>query len=259
MKQIVAVISGKGGVGKSTVAVNLAIALAKTGAKVALVDGDFYGPSVPILLGGGAIHADENGKLVPPEKFGVRYVSIGFFLGDPDTPVIWRGPMLHKALTQLFNDVAWGAVDYCVVDMPPGTGDAPLSLAQVVRLTGAVVVTTPQEVAMADVRKSINMMKQIGVDLFGIIENMAGYLTPDGVTHDIFGSGGGAKMAETFALPLLASIPLDTRIRQGGDDGRPAACESDFPVTQIFDRLALKLIDILGTKHKNAPSLKVVG
>ena len=248
MKQIIAVVSGKGGVGKSTVAVNLAVALAGSGIKTALVDADFYGPSVPILMGGGGINADAEGRLLPAEKHGVKYVSIAFFLGQPDTPVIWRGPMLHKAMQQLFGDVNWGEIDCAVVDMPPGTGDAALSLAQVVKLTGAVVVTTPQEVAMADVRKALNMLRQVGVEVLGIVENMTG---------EIFGRGGGERLAQGFGVPLLASLPLETSIREGGDTGRPAALEKESPAGAVFQGLALKLIDILGTKQKAAPSLKI--
>jgi len=259
MKQILAIISGKGGVGKSTIAANIAVALAATGAKVGLIDADFYGPSIPILLGGGQISADEEAQaLLPAEKFGLKFVSIAFFLEEPDTPVIWRGPMLHKALKQLFEDVRWGDIDYCVVDMPPGTGDAALSLSQLVKLAGAVVVTTPQEVAMADVRKSIKMLEKIDVSLLGIVENMAGFAAPDGKTYDIFGSGGGAQIAEKFNTTLLASIPLDMSIREGGDLGKPAAAEVGSSAGEAFGQLALKLTDILGTKQKNVVGLRVL-
>jgi len=258
MKQIIPVVSGKGGVGKSTVAVNLAVALAAQKKRVALIDADFYGPSVPILLGGGEIRSVEENKLIPPERFGVRFVSISFFLEDPDTPVIWRGPMLHKAMQQLFADVAWGEIDYCIVDMPPGTGDAQISLSQLASLTGAVVVTTPQEVAAADVRKAINKLRTIKVEVLGIVENMAGFVAPDGTRHDIFGAGGGEKMAEQFGVPLLASIPLDARIRESGDRGLPAAAEPDKALGPLFSALALKLIGILDKKPRNKPSLRVV-
>ena len=187
--QIVPVISGKGGVGKSTVAVNLAVALARTGAKVGLIDSDFYGPSVPTLMGGGTVTPDHEEKLIPPLKYGVKYISLGFFLRHPDDAVIWRGPMFNKALNQMFEDISWGALDYLIIDMPPGTGDAQLSLSQMVKLAGAVVVTTPQEVACADVRKSINMLKKVNVDVLGIVENMSGLQMPDGSMMPIFGSG----------------------------------------------------------------------
>lgn len=254
MPQIVAVMSGKGGVGKSTVAVNLAIALAKAGRKIALIDADFYGPSIPTLLGGGEISPGEGGKIVPPEKFGIRYISIGFFLEHPDEPVIWRGPMFNKALTQMFDDVQWGDADLFIVDMPPGTGDAPLSLAQLFQLTGAIVVTTPQEVALADVRKAINMMKKVNVDIIGIVENMGSFVAPDGVLYPIFGSGGGEKLASAFGIPLLASIPIVQAIREGGDTGEPVARGE----LSVFDDLAGKVIERLDEKRPDRASLKVL-
>lgn len=248
MKQIVPVVSGKGGVGKSTVAANLAVSLAKTGAKVALIDADFYGPSVPTLFGGGDIKVDHNEKLIAPEKFGVKYVSIAFFLQNPDDPIIWRGPMFNKALTQLFNDVSWGEVDYCIVDMPPGTGDAQLSLCQMVKIAGAVVVTTPQEMALADVRKSINMLNKVNVPVLGIVENMSSFVTPDGVSYDLFGSGGGKALAEKLGLPLLASIPINPGIRLGSDEGKPASFSGDESIMRIFDNLAKEVVDQLDKK-----------
>ena len=248
MKNIIAVVSGKGGVGKSTVAVNLALALAKSGAKTALIDADFYGPSIPTLLGGGEVIPDHEGKLVPPEVHGLKYISLQFFLQNPDDPIIWRGPMFNKAMQQLFNDVSWGEVDYCIVDMPPGTGDAQISLTQMVQLAGAVVVTTPQEVALSDVRKSINMLRKVNVDVLGIVENMAGFVTPDGKTHNIFGEGGGKSLADKFALPLLASVPLDPKIREGGDAGEPVSLQDDSNSSLIFKDLALQLTEILDNK-----------
>lgn len=259
MRQIVPVISGKGGVGKSTVAANLAVALARSGAKVALIDADFYGPSIPTMFGGGKIAIADDERLIPPEKFGVKYISLGFFLRNPDDAVIWRGPMFNKALTQMFNDVKWGQVDYCIVDMPPGTGDAQLSLTQLVKAAGAVVVTTPQEVALADVRKAINMLEKVNVGILGIVENMAGFVAPDGSHHDIFGAGGGAKLAEKFGVPLLAQIPLVRDIRTSGDQGVPIATDAHSPAGKMFESLALKLIDILDTKLQSAPALNIVG
>ncbi len=258
MKQIIPVISGKGGVGKSTVAANLAVALAQQGAKVALLDSDFYGPSVPTLFGGGAIQTDHEGKIIPPVKFGVKYISLGFFLRDPDDAVIWRGPMFNKALTQMFQDVNWGDVDYCIVDMPPGTGDAQLSLSQLVKCAGAVVVTTPQEVALADVRKAINMLSKVQIDVLGIVENMSGFITPQGERIDIFGAGGGALLAEKLGVPLLACIPLEPRIREGGDKGIPPASDPSSPAKPYFDELALKLIHILDSRAASEPALKIV-
>lgn len=257
--QIVPVISGKGGVGKSTVAVNLAVALAQTGAKVALLDSDFYGPSIPTLMGGGAVKADHEGKLIPPEKFGVKYMSIGFFLQNPDDAVVWRGPMFNKALEQMFRDVNWGTVDYCIVDMPPGTGDAQLSLAQLYRLAGAIVVTTPQEVALADVRKAINMLGKVNVEVLGIIENMSGFRAPDGTVYPIFGSNGGAELADRIKVPLLAKVPIEIAIREGGDAGTPVASVADSEAGAVFRQLALKVVEILDTKQTApGPALKVV-
>lgn len=221
MEHIIAVASGKGGVGKSTVAVNLAVSLAAVGKRVALVDCDFYGPSVPVLLGGGEIKADAEGKFIPALRYGVKYISIAFFLKNPDDPIIWRGPMFGKAISQLFQDVSWGAVDFCIVDMPPGTGDAQLSLAQLVKLSGAVVVSTPQEVALADVRRAVNMFHKVNVPILGMVENMSGFLAPDGKLYDIFGSGGAESFARDSGLPFLGKIPLEMRLRELGDQGIP--------------------------------------
>ncbi len=250
MKYIVPVFSGKGGVGKSTVAVNLACSLAKNGYKVALVDSDFYGPSIPTMFGGGEVIPDHEGRLIPPEKFGVKYISLGFFLPDQDSPVIWRGPMFNKALNQLFQDVSWGEVDICVVDMPPGTGDAQISLSQMLQLSGGIVVTTPQELALADVRKAINMLGKVNVPVLGIVENMAGFVTPDGEKHDIFGAGGAEKLSKAFSLPVLASVPILPALREAGDAGKPAVCDEKAPkeLTDCFQSLALKLMDILDSQ-----------
>lgn len=256
--QIVPVISGKGGVGKSTVAVNLAIAIAQTGARVALIDSDFYGPSIPTLLGGGTVQPDHEGRLIPAAKYGIKYISLGFFLQHPDDAVVWRGPMFNKALHQMFEDVSWGEVDYYVIDMPPGTGDAQISLAQMVKLAGAVVVTTPQEVALADVRKSINMLKKVNVDVLGIVENMAGLPMPDGSVMPIFGAGGGAKTAEEFKVPLLAQIPIDLAVREGGDAGTPVVTQPSSSTGKLFTALSLKLLEILDTKRRSESKLKIV-
>jgi ATP-binding protein involved in chromosome partitioning len=257
MRTIIPVVSGKGGVGKSTVAANLAIALAQKGAQVALVDSDFYGPSVPTLFGGGEVQVDHEKRLIPPKKFGVKYISLGFFLKNPDDPVIWRGPMFNKALTQLFHDVNWGEVDYCIVDMPPGTGDAQLSLAQLVKITGAIVVTTPQEVALADVRKAMNMLKTVNVPILGIVENMAGFRDSSGEIVPLFGEGGGEKTAKEFGVPLLAQIPLDIGIRKGGDEGNPVAFDGGNSAVYFHD-LAARIIEIVDALIKDQPQLSIV-
>lgn len=257
MKHIVPVVSGKGGVGKSTVAVNLAVSLARASARVALIDCDFYGPSIPILLGGGEARVGSGQRLIPAEKFGLKYISLGFFLDNPNQAVIWRGPMLNKALRQLFEDVDWGEIDYCIVDMPPGTGDAAISLVQCVKLSGALVVTTPQEVALADVRKAINMLRQVKVEVLGLVQNMSAFIAPDGRVFDIFGSGGGQALAAELGFPLLADIPLDIGIRESGDKGLPVACQEGTAAFQAFRGLALKLIDILA-KKKSGMGLRII-
>ena len=221
VRNIIAVSSGKGGVGKSTVAVNLAIALAQRGARAGLLDTDVYGPNVPIMVGIDAEPSVRDQKLVPHEAYSVKVMSLGF-LNRGDKPVVWRGPMLHTAVRQFLYDVAWGNLDYLIVDMPPGTGDAQLSLAQLVPVQGAVLVTTPQEVALTDVRKAFNMFEQVHIPVIGIVENMSYFICPDcSKRHYIFGSGGGEDLAKRFKSSLLGQIPLSTDIREGGDKGVP--------------------------------------
>lgn len=262
MNKVVAVASGKGGVGKSTVAVNLAVALANHVSvpgrplKVALVDVDFYGPSVPTLMGGGAVATDNEGRLIPALKYNVKFISIAFFLKSFDDPVIWRGPMFGKAITQLFKDVNWGDVDICIVDMPPGTGDAQLSLSQLVRLDGALIVTTPQEVALSDVRRAINMFGKVNVPVLGIVENMAGFVTPQGEQIDIFGKGGGESLAKQYGLRYFGSYPLEIAVREGGDRGTPAAVDAGSPAGQRFARTAAELWQLLESAER--PALNVV-
>ncbi len=230
IRNIVAVASGKGGVGKSTVAVNLAIALAQEGAAVGLLDADIYGPNVPLMMGVRALPPPAGGKVVPAEAYGVRVMSIGFLV-PPDQPVIWRGPMLHTALRQFLADVLWGELDYLIVDMPPGTGDVQLSLAQHTSLSGGVIVTTPQDVALADARKGLATFQKLEVPVLGIIENMSYFVAPDtGKRYHIFGSGGGRRYAEEIGVPFLGEVPIDPRIAEGGDTGTPilvAAPESE--------------------------------
>lgn len=265
MKKIIAVASGKGGVGKSTVAVNLAVALANprpgsnvTTPNVCLIDVDFYGPSVPTLMGGGEIRVDHEEKFIPALKFGVKYISIAFFLKNPDDPIIWRGPMFGKAIAQLFNDVNWGDVDICVVDMPPGTGDAQLSLAQFVKLDGAVLVTTPQEVALSDVRRAVNMFHKVNVPILGVVENMSGFVTPTGERFDIFGTGGGQTLAEQYQLPFLGAIPIDMAVRTGGDIGQPIALDASSATATAFYDIAGKVVGELQQREGQEPLLKVV-
>jgi len=227
VKNIVAVSSGKGGVGKSTVAVNIAVALAQAGAKVGLLDADIYGPNAPTMLGleqaKVMVQQGAQGEVLEPSfNHGVQLVSMGFLI-DKDQPVIWRGPMLNGIIRQFLYQVAWGELDYLVVDLPPGTGDAQLTLVQAVPMAGAVIVTTPQDVALLDARKGLKMFQQMGVPVLGIVENMSYFIPPDqpDKQYDIFGSGGGEKTAKELQVPLLGCVPLEISLRQGGDRGVP--------------------------------------
>jgi len=223
VKNVVAVASGKGGVGKSTTSVNLALALAESGAKVGLMDADLYGPNIPLMMGlkeKPQIHGGDGG-IQPIRRYGIKLISIGFFI-DEDKPVIWRGPMAHGAIQQFLGDVDWGELDYLVVDMPPGTGDIPLSLAQIITLSGVVVVTTPQDVALQDVSKGIAMFRTLEVPIIGVVENMSYFVCPNCTTkHEIFGVGGGERIARHYGLPFLGRLPIQPAIREGGDQGRP--------------------------------------
>jgi len=221
VKHTVAVSSGKGGVGKSTVAVNLAVALSREGAAVGLVDADVYGPDVPLMLGTRARPAMVANKILPVEAHGLRMMSIGLLVSDRE-PLVWRGPMIHSFIQQMLRDVAWGPLDYLVFDMPPGTGDAQLSLSQVIPLSGVVMVTTPQDVALLDVRKAIGMFQRLNVPVLGIVENMSYFACPHcGARTEIFGNTGGRRLAEEYGVPLLAQLPLDPETRAGGDEGVP--------------------------------------
>ena len=223
VKNVIAIASGKGGVGNSTTSVNVALALADTGAKVGLLDGDIYGPNIPLMMGlkEKPQLQSEGGKIIPCRSYGVRLMSIGFFL-DEDNPVIWRGPMVHGAIQQFLRDVDWGDLDYLVIDLPPGTGDAPLSLSQLIPLSGVVVVTTPQDVALQDVAKGMAMFKRLEVPILGVVENMSYFVCPGCQDrHEIFGQGGGERIAAQFGAPFLGKVPLQPRVREGGDQGRP--------------------------------------
>lgn len=225
VKNTIAVASGKGGVGKSTVAVNLAVSLAKDGAKVGLIDADIYGPSIPLMLGieeKPKVYQDtDSQKMIPLENYGIKLMSIGFLIDDSQ-PVIWRGPMASGAVKQFMSDVNWGELDYLIFDLPPGTGDIQLTLVQTIPLTGAVIVTTPQEVSLIDAKKGLQMFNRVNVPVFGIVENMSYFIAPDtGNRYDIFGTGGGENLASTLKVPFLGGIPIDPRIREGGDKGKP--------------------------------------
>ncbi len=225
VKNTIAVASGKGGVGKSTVAVNLAVALAKEGASVGLIDADIYGPSIPLMLGlkeKPKIYQDKSSmKIIPLENYGVKVISIGLLVDD-NAPVIWRGPMASGAIKQFMTDVEWGELDYLIFDMPPGTGDIQLTLVQTVPLTGAVIVTTPQEVSLIDARKALKMFTRVNVPVLGVVENMSYFIAPDtGKKYDIFGTGGGEDLSKELKTPFLGGMPIDPRIRIGGDKGIP--------------------------------------
>jgi len=236
---IVAVFSGKGGVGKSTVSVNLAVALAQQGGRVGLFDADVHGPNIPTLLGLREPPTVTGGKLIPIFKYGVHAISIGLLVGGED-PLIWRGPMISKAINELLESTAWPELEYLILDLPPGTGDAQLGLAQDVTLSGAIAVTTPQEVALADVRRGIGAFQKLGVPIIGIIENMAYYICPQcGHREYIFGQGGGAAEARKQHIPLLGQIPLDPRLREGGDAGVPIVISEPLsPAAEEFTKIA---------------------
>jgi ATP-binding protein involved in chromosome partitioning len=240
VRNIIAVSSGKGGVGKSTVAVNVAVSLALDGARVGLMDADVYGPNVPIMLGASDARPEVDvNKLIPIEAFGVRIMSMAF-LQPGDKPMIVRGPILHGLVKQFLSDVKWGELDYLIVDMPPGTGDVQLSLAQLVPVQGAVLVTTPQDVAIADVRRALRMFETVAVPVLGVVENMSYFIAPDtGNRYDIFGEGGGEKLAAMYGVPFLGSIPLGIGVREGGDKGVPiVVSQPESPQAIAFRRVA---------------------
>ncbi len=246
VKHIIAVASGKGGVGKSTVAANLAVAMAASGAKVGLIDADIYGPNIPMMMGVRKQPEQQDGKLLPAESFGVKLISMSFFVSE-ETAVVWRGPMVHSAIQQFFRDVIWGELDYLLIDLPPGTGDAQLSISQLVTLAGVITVTTPQEVALHDVRKGMSMFQKVNVPLLGIIENMSYYVCRHcGEREEIFSHGGGQKAAEKLGVPFMGAIPIDLAIRVGGDEGMPiVAANPDSPQAKTFVDIAAKIMAAL--------------
>ena len=261
VKNIVLVISGKGGVGKSTVATNITLALKRAGCRVGLLDADMYGPSIPTMLGVmGRPAADDKGRIRPLERFGVKLMSLGFLLESDKTAVIWRGPMLQGALLQFLKDVEWGELDYLILDLPPGTGDIALTLSQRVKSTGAVVVTTPQEVALADVYKSVAMLQKVGIPILGVVENES-YFVCDGCDkrHEIFGAGGGEKVAAFAEAPLLGQVPLDPSIREWSDAGTPVVqAAPQSVVAGAFREVAERMADRCSVVNaRRAPQLTI--
>jgi ATP-binding protein involved in chromosome partitioning len=259
VKNIVAVGSGKGGVGKSTVTVNLAVALADSGAKVGLLDADIYGPNVPLMIGITGQPRAENDKIQPLANFGVKVMSMGFLAAE-DTPMIWRGPMLHNVIQQFIRQVDWGELDYLLVDLPPGTGDVQLSLTQTVPLMGAVVVTTPQDVALQDARKAIMMFRQVRVEILGLVENMSYFECPKCSTRtNIFNHGGGELTARKYEVPFLGEVPLSVGIREGGDKGKPIVlAEPASPAGKAFAQIAANVAAQVSIANQNSSGAFVI-
>jgi ATP-binding protein involved in chromosome partitioning len=259
VKNVIAVGAGKGGVGKSTVAVNLALSLARTGSRVGVLDADVYGPNVPMMLGLSGARLETDGKMImPAQAHGLQVVSIGFLTED-DAPIVWRGPMLHSAIRQFFQDVAWADLDYLIVDMPPGTGDVARSLSQTVPVVGAVVVTTPQEVSLADTRRAVRMYEKLNIETLGVVENMSYYACTN-CHHeaDIFGHGGGESLATAMNVPFLGRLPIYQPVRSGGDEGRPVVVvEPASQVSQAFMKVATRVASRISmAAHKAAEANK---
>jgi ATP-binding protein involved in chromosome partitioning len=251
VRNVVLVMSGKGGVGKSTVATNLALSLRRLGTRVGLLDADIYGPSLPTMLGIEGQPTSKDGKRIQPlQRFGIKLMSIGFLLEDPKQAVVWRGPMLHGALQQFVSDVDWGPLDYLIIDSPPGTGDVALTLAQKLSITGAIIVTTPQEVALQDVYKSVSMCQKLNVPILGVVENMSHFVDSAGVKHELFGSGGGDKIAEFAEAPLFGQVPIDALVREWGDQGTPIVQAAPAsPAAQAFAGVADALAERIAKEH----------
>lgn len=248
--RIIAVSSGKGGVGKSTVAVNLALALAAAGNRVGIMDADIYGPNLPLMLGLDQAPSVRDDKIIPLEAHGIKVISLGFLI-EKEQPAIWRGPIVMKIITQFLRDVDWGTLDYFLVDMPPGTGDAQLSLVQATSVHGAVIVTTPQQVSVGDALRGVKMFERTNVPVLGIVENMSWFENPEtGKPIAIFGSGGGTRLAEETKLPLLGQIPLDPRVQEGGDTGRPiVAVEPNAPVAKAIVKVAGRVVERMNERY----------
>jgi ATP-binding protein involved in chromosome partitioning len=261
IRNAVAIASGKGGVGKSTVAVNVAVALAQSGASVGLLDADIYGPNVPTMMGVENLPPATKDKLVPAEAYGVKMMSIGFLV-KPHQPLIWRGPMLHSAIRQFLSDVVWGELDYLIIDLPPGTGDAALSLAQSLPLSGGVIVTLPQQVSLEDARRGLEMFRQLNIPILGVVENMGFLELPDGTRLDIFGTGGGEQLSKEAGVPFLGTIPMDAEVRIGGDSGKPVVVDKpQSPAAQALSHLASLIaarVSILAIENNNVVPIKIV-
>jgi len=261
IRNAIAVGSGKGGVGKSTVAVNIAVALAKTGARVGLMDADIYGPNTPTMLGVEKLPPPVGNKLIPAQAYGLKMISMGLLV-KPGQPLIWRGPMLNSAIRQFLADVEWGELDYLIVDLPPGTGDAALSLAQALPLSGAIIVTLPQLVSLEDASRGLQMFRTLEVPILGVVENMSYLDLPDGTRMDIFGSGGGEQLAQATETPFLGKIPIDQNVRIGGDSGKPVVVSNpDSPVALALTDIAQKVaaqISIAALGGKNELPINIV-
>jgi ATP-binding protein involved in chromosome partitioning len=262
IRNAIAVASGKGGVGKSTVAVNIAVVLAQSGARVGLLDADIYGPNVPTMMGLDRLPAPKNNRLIPAESYGVKVMSIGFLV-KPDQPLIWRGPMLHSAIRQFLSDVDWGELDYLIIDLPPGTGDAPLSLAQSLPLSGGLIVTLPQQVSLDDAIRGLEMFRQLDVPVFGVVENMSYLELPDGSKMDIFGSGGGEKLAAQAGVPFIGAIPMDPEVRVGGDVGKPITITNPESAAALaLEKIAMDLaakISVAAVQGSNVIPINMIG
>lgn len=262
VRNAVAIASGKGGVGKSTIAVNVAVSLAQSGARVGLLDADIYGPNVPTMMGVRQLPGSKDGKLIPALAYGVQLMSIGFLV-KPEQPLIWRGPMLHSAIRQFLSDVAWGELDYLIIDLPPGTGDAQLSLSQSLPLSGGVIVTLPQQVSLDDAQRGLGMFQQLDVTVLGIVENMSYLELSDGEKMDIFGSGGGEQLASRNGVPFIGSIPIDPAVREGGDNGIPVVVsDPESPVSvamrSVAEDIAAK-VSVVALQKENVVPIEMIG